>query len=60
MVKSQLEDMASWKIERQYVVGSGAMLETYSMPGWTLWVMIPDEASMNSAKAKISEVYNAE
>lgn len=60
MVKSQLEDMASWKIERQYVVGSGAMLETYSMPGWTLWVMIPDEASMNSAKAKINEVYNAE
>ena len=60
MVKNQLEDMASWKVERQYVVGSGAMLETYSMPGWTLWVMIPDEASMNSAKAKINEVYNAE
>ena len=60
IIKQQLGDMASWKIERQYVVGNGAMLETYSMPGWTLWVMIPDEDSMNNAKAKINEVYNAE
>ncbi len=60
IVKQQLGDMSSWKIERQYVVGNGAMLETYSMPGWTLWVMIPDEDSMNNAKAKINEVYNAE
>ena len=60
IIKQQLGDMASWKIERQYVVGNGAMLETYSMPGWTLWVMIPDEESMNNAKAKINEVYNAE
>lgn len=58
IVKDQLTNMSDWNIERQYVVGDGEMLETYSMPGRKLWVMIPDENSMNSAKNKIKEIYN--
>ena len=60
IVKDQLENMNSWTIIRQYVVGSGAMLETYSMPGRNLWVMIPDEESMETAKNKINAVYSGE
>ena len=60
IVKDQLENMNSWTIIRQYVVGSGAMLETYSMPGRNLWVMIPDNDSMDKAKIKINEVYSGE
>ena len=50
--------MSNWTIERQYVIGSGAMLETYSMPGRNLWVMIPNEESMNNAKTKLNDIYN--
>ena len=58
IVKDQLTNMSDWTVERQYVTGSGAMLETYSMPGRNLWVMIPNEESMNKAKTKLNEVYN--
>ena len=58
IVKDQLENMSNWTIERQYVIGSGAMLETYSMPGRNLWVMIPNEESMNNAKTKLNDIYN--
>ena len=58
IVKDQLTNMSDWTIERQYVTGTGAMLETYSMPGRNLWVMIPNEESMTKAKEKLNEVYN--
>ena len=58
IVKDQLTNMSDWTIERQYVTGNGAMLETYSMPGRNLWVMIPNEESMTKAKEKLNEVYN--
>ena len=51
MVKQQLDDMKSWKISKQQVSGEGKMgVETYSMPGWKLWVMLgyPDSINKNS------------
>lgn len=54
-VKEQLTNMKSWKVEKQQVSGTGAMLETYSMPGRNLWVMIPDVNSVNQSREKILE-----
>ena len=52
--------MSSWSIERQQVKGEGAMLETYSMPGRKLWVMIPDYNSVEEARNKIIKMKNEE
>ena len=48
--------MSGWKIERQQVRGNGAMLETYSMPGRKLWVMIPDYNSVEQARNNIIKI----
>lgn len=56
LVKNQLNDMKSFKIERQYVLGVGSMSETYSMPGVKLYVMNPDMSSVMMASDKIKEV----
>ena len=56
IIKEQLKDMNSWSIERQQVSGQGAMLETYSMPGRRLWVMIPDYNSVEQARNKIIKI----
>lgn len=56
LVKKQLNDMQSLKIERQYVDGYGSMNETYSMPGVKLYVMNPNMSSVLSASNRINEV----
>ena len=33
-------------------------VETYSMPGWKLWVMIPNESSVNKNSKNIKEMLN--
>ena len=56
VIKEQLSNMNKWTIERQQVKGEGAMLETYSMPGRKLWVMIPDYNSVDQARNKIISI----
>ncbi len=56
VIKEQLNDMKSWKVEKQYVTGSGASRQTYSMPGRNLYVMIPNTDSVNNASDKINDV----
>ena len=56
LIKQQLENMNSWKIEKQTLIGYDGMNETYSWPGQQLYVMIPDENSVNNAINKIQEV----
>ena len=56
LVKNQLNDMKSFKIERQYVLGVGSRSETYSMPGVKLYVMNPDMSSVMRVSDKIKEV----
>lgn len=60
IVKDQLDSMKSWKIEKQFVTGKAAREETYSMPGRTLYVMIPDQDSIDGAKNKIDEYLGKE
>ena len=60
IVKEQLNSGASWKIERQYVTGTGARKVTYSMPGRELYVMIPEQKSIDKATEKIESVLSAD
>lgn len=53
--KTQLASLHSWKIEKISVDGMGAMLPTYSMGAQNLYVMIPDQSTVDVAKAKIQE-----
>ena len=53
-VKAQIDDMPSWKIEKQQVTGGGYMRETYSAgPGKLRSVVIPDMDSVKKATKEI-------
>lgn len=58
LIKHQLEDMSSWKIEKQTLIGYDGFNKTYSWPNQDLYVMIPDTNSVNDAVKKIDEIYN--
>jgi len=58
LIKMQLGDMAEWTITSNSVTGSGARLTTYSYPNTKLYVMIPDENSVENAKNEIVEIKN--
>ena len=59
LVKEELTTLSSWNIETYNLDGTGAMLPTYSMGSMNLWVMIPDETTIETAKAKINEYLNS-
>lgn len=55
-IRLQLQEQPKWKVESIAVNGAGTMLPTYSMgSNLPLYVMIPDEATIVSAKNKIDE-----
>ena len=58
LVQFQLDDMRGWSFETSNLTGSGSMQPTYSYPNESLYVMYPDENSINTAKEKIQEVLN--
>ena len=55
MAKFELSDLKKWNVESISLDGEGAMLPTYSMGDINLYVMIPDENTINNAKNKIDE-----
>ena len=60
LVKMQLGDMAEWNVQSFAVVGTGKNSTTYTIPNKKLYVMIPDEASVEHAKKLIQMVYDGE
>ncbi len=59
LAKMQLNDMSKWKISSYSVNGTGARKTTYTYRSRALYVMIPDEKTVEKAKTKIAKVYNA-
>ena len=59
MISWQLDTGEDWKIDRQSVDGTGDSQQTFSMKGTNLYVMWPDEESVESAAEKIREVMEA-
>ncbi len=57
-VKRELLKRRNWQIETNILEGSDGREYTYSVSSQTLYVMIPNEDSVNNAKAKIKEVLN--
>lgn len=51
----QLAELKSWQVESISLDGTGAMLPTYSMGSQKLYVMLPDQATIDAAKAKITD-----
>ena len=61
LVKLQLDEMESWDIVKYSVTGFDSMsTTTYSAYGQELYVMIPDEASVEKAKTYLEQIYAGE
>ncbi len=56
LINMQLKDMATWNIESISVNGSDGRAYTYSAPSQELYVMIPNEETVNEAKTKLAEI----
>lgn len=51
--KMQMNTMKGWEVEEYSVNGAGSMQPTYSMGSQPLYVMIPDQNTVNEAISKI-------
>ena len=61
LVRMQLSDFAAWDIENCSVTGaSSSSTHCYSAQGQKLYVMTPDEASVEAARAVIQSVLSGE
>lgn len=60
LIKYEVNDLSNYHIESIQVDGYGAMLETQSYPYQKLWVMIPYDETVNSAKELMNKVLNNE
>lgn len=60
LVKMQLKDMSSWDVQSFAVTGRGDYQETYSQPGEDLWVMWPNQESVDFANRLIGRVLDGE
>ena len=56
LIKKQLNDMSKWTVTSISLTGYDASRYTYSYSGSPLYVMEPDEDSIEEAKQKINEV----
>jgi len=57
-VKYELDELGSYTFTNTQLNGSGAMGETYSYPGQNLWIMIPNEKTVNKVKELINKTIN--
>jgi len=55
LANKQLNDMKPWQITSIDVDGTGASLPTYSMGSTPLYVMIPDQKTVDAAKQQIAD-----
>lgn len=55
LVKYQMSNLTDWQIESISADGTDIMTQTYSIPGMTLSVMVPDEQILSDVKIKIKE-----
>lgn len=54
-INMQLDDMKKWQVESISVDGNGDIRPTYSMGATSLYVMVPDQQSVDAAQEKIQE-----
>ena len=59
LVRQQLSDGGSWNVVSYSVDGTGSRASTYSMSS-SVYVMVPDDSTVNHAKQLITMVENGE
>ena len=59
LIKEQINNMSTFSIEKQNLVGYDGMGQTYSIPGMNLYVMVPNQESVVAASNKILEYMNS-
>lgn len=57
LVMFQLSDMKGWDIQSYSVNGTDGMAETYSAGSQELYVMIPDQSTVDQAKQYLADMY---
>lgn len=55
LIKYEIDDLSNYKIETVQVDGDGAMGKTYSYPTQDLWIMIPNQDTIDNAKNMINK-----
>lgn len=60
LVRKQLDDGIKWDIVKYSVTGSDSMSTAYSTGSAQVYVMIPDEATVNQAKEYLRQIYAGE
>ena len=55
LIRTQLDTMAKWNVVSSSVDGAGASEPTYSMGAQRLYVMVPNEMSLSSAKQQLKD-----
>lgn len=59
IIKRQVENMAGWDIDHQYITGTGGNTTgLYSMPNNRLYVLYPDKNSVSTCKQAIETLLN--
>lgn len=56
LAMAQLTDGRQWDVSTFTVQGTGARRVTYSMPGRSLYVILPDQASVAQAKERLRDI----
>lgn len=58
LANMQLSEMPVWTVNSISVDGTGSKsTTTYSMPGYSLYVMIPDQSTVEEAKLQLNKLY---
>ena len=60
LIQSQLNSGGSWNVKSMAAEGTGDSQYCYSMPGTALYVMQPDQASVDAIKSEMQAVENGE
>lgn len=60
LINMQIDDMPSWNVQQFAVIGTGGSDYTASMPGTLLYVMYPNQDSVNRAKSLIEKVLDGD
>ena len=53
LIQMQINDMSKWEVESTLVDGTGDMVPTYSYGSTPLYVMRPDQSTIDEAKKLI-------
>lgn len=57
LVKMQIEEMPTWNIMTYSVNGTGSSEFTYSMPNRSVYVMVPDQATVEKAREYLKLIH---